>query len=272
MMENDWQVILDVYYHKLMKAKLALLVLLGSLSISLSCNKSTLDDFVLDMGYEYFPLEVGQSRLYAVDSIIFDPSIVGIIPDTLSGFFREDIVDTLRDNTGALVYRIERYYRKINTAPWQIHSVVSSSLGEQEAVYTENNLRFIKLRFPLQEGLEWDGTAYFPERVDIEVAGETIDFYKGWTNTVLEKQAEYTSNGQLATDVFVVETANLQNNIQYRAGTEVYAPGKGLIYQEVQVMDTQCTFCCNGDFAFCNSLPWVEKAEKGLILKKRLVE
>lgn len=255
-----------------MKAKLALLILLGSSSIFFSCNQSTLDDFSVDMGYEYFPLAIGQSRHYAVDSIIFDPSFPSIIPDTSSAFFREDIVDTLRDNTGALVFRIERYYRKTDTDPWQIHAVVSSSRGDQEAVYTENNLRFIKLRFPLKEGLEWDGTAYFPDRVDIEVAGESIDFYKGWSNTVLEKRAAYELPGRSVSDVFVVETAKLQNNIQFRTGLEVYAAGKGLIYQEIQVMDTQCNFCCNGDFAFCNTLPWVEKAEKGLILKKWLLE
>ncbi len=255
-----------------MKPNVALLIFLGVAGIFSSCDKSTLDDFDLQMGYEYFPLEVGQSRLYALDSIIFDPSPQGIIPDTLSGFFREDIVDTLRDNTGALVFRIERYYRKTTADPWLIHSVVSSSRGEQEAVFSENNLRFIKLRFPLKEGLEWDGTAYFPERVNIEVAGETMDYYKGWNNIVLEKRPDYSLNAQSYSDVFVVEIANLVNNIQLRSGMEVYAPDKGLIYQEVQVMDTQCEYCCNGDFAFCNSLPWVEKAEKGLILRKWLVE
>lgn len=255
-----------------MKTKLALLILLGITGVFSSCNKSTLDDFELRMGYEYYPLEVGQSRIYAVDSIIFDLSPQGIVPDTLSGFFREVILDTLRDNTGALVFRIERFYRKATTEPWQIHSVVSSSREEQEAVYTENNLRFIKLRFPLKEGLEWDGTAYFPERINIEVAGETMDYYKGWNNVVLEKRPEYSLPNRSYSDVFVVEIANLENNIQVRSGVEVYAPDKGLIYQEIQVMDTQCDYCCNGDFAFCNSLPWVEKAEKGLILRKWLVE
>ncbi|PHN06606.1 hypothetical protein [Flavilitoribacter nigricans] len=255
-----------------MKAKPALLILLSALGIFFSCNKSTLEDLDLVMGYEYFPLEVGQSRHYAVDSIIFDPSVQGIVPDTSFGFFREDVVDTLRDNTGALVFRIERYYRQNSADPWQIHSVVSSSRGEREAVYTENNLRFIKLRFPLQDGLEWDGTAYFPDRIDIELAGESIDFYKGWDNTVVERRAEFQLNGQSVPDVYVVRLADLENNIQYRSGYEVYAAGKGLIYQEIQVMDSQCEFCCNGDLGYCITLPWVEKAEKGLILKKRLLD
>ena len=89
---------------------------------------------------------------------------------------------------------------------------------------------------------------------------------------MLEKRDAFTVEGKSYTDAYVVRVANLENNIQLRYGTEVYAPEKGLIYQEIQVMDTQCAYCCNGDLAFCNTLPWVEKAEKGVILKKRLLE
>lgn len=255
-----------------MKIKTCLLILLGLAGVLSSCDKSTLEDFDLAMGYEYYPLELGRTSHYAVDSIIFDPATFGIAIDTLSGFFREDIVDTLRDNSGELVYRIERFYRKKDTDPWQIHSVVSSSRGEREAVFTENNLRLIKLRFPLQSDVAWNSTAYFPTTTELEIAGESIEFFKGWNSTVLEQREAFEVAGQTFSDVYLVEVANFENKIEYRYGLEVYAPGKGLIYQELQVMDTQCEYCCNRDLGRCDPLPWIEKAEKGLILKKRLLQ
>lgn len=255
-----------------MKRKGFLLWLSAAVFVFLSCNKSTIDDFEVELGYRYFPLEIGQSRLYAVDSVIFDPTAQFNRIDTVSGFFREDLVDTLRDNSGALQFRIERYYRREASDPWQIHSVVSSSRGDREAIYTENNLSQIKLRFPLEVDLEWDGTARFPEGVILEIAGESIDFYKGWKNRILEYRDQYPVEGQTFSDVYLVQTADLENVIEYRYGLEVYAPDQGLIYQEIWVLDSQCELCCNGDIAGCTNLSWLERGEKGVILKKRLLE
>jgi hypothetical protein len=150
--------------------------------------------------------------------------------------------------------------------------VVTSSRNEEEAVYTENNLRFIKLRFPLKTDIEWKATAYFPEDTEVEVAGETLEFYKDWKTKVLERLATYQVENSSYSDVYVLELASFENLIEYRYGLEVYAPDKGLIYQEIWVLDTQCEFCCNGDFARCGGLPWEEKGEKGVILRKRLIE
>ncbi|MCB0629436.1 MAG: hypothetical protein R2824_18310 [Saprospiraceae bacterium] len=246
------------------------LVLVGTLLAA--CSKSNLEDFDLQLGYEYFPLEVGQSRTYAVDSIIYDPAQLVNRIDTLSGFLREDIVDTLQSVSGDVIYRIERYYRRDESQNWQIHSVVTSSRDEEEAVFTENNLRFLKLRFPLKTDAEWKGTAYFPEDTEVEVAGESLEFYKDWNTKVLERRENYALEAASYSDVYLLELANFENLIEYRYGLEAYAPGKGLIYQEIWVLDTQCQYCCNGDFAACSALPWEEKAEKGLILRKRLIE
>lgn len=249
------------------------LYLFGILSLVLSaCSESTIEDIDLELGYEYFPLSVGQSRTYAVDSIIYDPLSLTNRIDTLSGFFREDIVDTLRDQSGDLVYRIERYYRKQGNQDWQIHSVITSSRDAEEAVYTENNLRFIKLRFPLKAETEWKGTAHFPEDTQVEVAGESLEFYKDWQTKVLERREAYSLETVTYSDVYLLELANFENLIEYRYAIEAYAPDKGLIYQEIWVLDTQCDYCCGGDFATCGGVSWEEKAEKGLILKKRLVE
>lgn len=260
-----------VQIHQLMTIRS--LYFLAALVLAISaCSESNFEEINLDLGYEYYPLAIGQSRTYAVDSIIYDPVRVTGRIDTLSSFIREDIVDTFYDNSGALVYRIERYYRKSETEDWQIHSVVSSSRTDEEAVYTENNLRFIKLRFPLKAASEWKGTAHFPADTEVEIAGESLVFYKDWQTTVIDRQDNYDLDGTIYSDVYLLELANFENLIEYRYATEAYAPDRGLIYQEVWVLDTQCDFCCGGDFAACGGFPWEEKAEKGLILKKRLVE
>ena len=87
----------------------------------------------------------------------------------------------------------------------------------------------------------------------------------------MEKQDQYELEGQIYEDVFVVEIANFESRIEYRQGTEVYAPKIGLIYQEIQGMDTQCEYCCNLDLGACGPIAWVDKAEKGMIFRKRLI-
>lgn len=247
-------------------------IIIAILGGFLSCNKNTIEDFDVEFGYEYFPLEIGQSKQFAVDSIVFDPSRLGMQADTLSGFFREDIVDTLRNNAGELVYRVERYYRRNSSLSWQIHSVVAKSRNEQEALFTESNLKYVKLLFPLKTTLEWSSTAYFPETTEIEVAGEVLEYFKGWKSNIVEKRDQFLVDQQTYSDVFLVELANFENKIEYRYGLEAYAPNEGLVYQEIWVLDTQCERCCNNDLGACDPLPWVEKAEKGLILKKRLIK
>ena len=70
----------------------------------------------------------------------------------------------------------------------------------------------------------------------------------------------------------LVEGADYENLLNRRLAIEGYAKNIGLVYRELEVFETQCQLCCNGDTGACLDLPWREKAEGGFIIKQWLVQ
>jgi len=245
--------------------------LLGLLFFS-ACNKSEIEAPGGEYGYAYFPLEVGREYIYEVDSIVFREGPSAPVADSSRTLVLERIVDTLLDNTGATLYRIERFERKSNEEAWRIKSVGTAARSHRQAFRTEDNLRFIKLVFPLRAGEQWNGKRYIPDGVYYEGSSRPVDLFKGWSSEVLSVDAPL-SIGDLSFDaVATIALADSENAIEYRYATEQYARDVGLIYREWIILDTQCRFCCGGDIgAPCQALPWTEKAENGFILRQRLI-
>lgn len=236
-----------------------------------ACQKQVVEEPNTDFGYEYFPLEIGQSKTFQLDSIIFDPIVGGISVDTFSWLLREEIVDTLRDGTGTLNYVVERSQRRLEDDDWKINGVWTMSMTETQAIRTEDNLRFIKMNFPLRENADWDANIFVDKNLEVTIAGETLEIFKGWESKILTLEESFNINGQNVDDVLSIQLADNENLIEYRFGVERYAKDIGLIYKELWVVDTQCEFCCNSDFAFCESLEWITKGEAGFVLRQQLI-
>lgn len=248
---------------------IALYVLLGFL---FSCDNRETEEIVIDYGYEYYPLAVGSSWTYQVDSIIFDPAIGGTALDSTRSYVREVIADTLELADGETAFRVEHYYRHHDTLAWEIASVYTLAADDEKAYRTEDNLRFIKLVFPLKKGSNWDGNAFFDDTRDILIAGESVEMFKSWSYEVLESGISRQIGDLSFEEVAVVQNADDENLIERRYAIEEYARGVGLISKELLIADTQCNVCCNGDFSICEPLSWREKAEKGMIVKWQLID
>ena len=68
------------------------------------------------LGKEYYPLQIGKTATYDVDSIIYDPVSNGVVKiDTFKWQVREFLVDTFRDKSNVLNYTIERSIRARGT-------------------------------------------------------------------------------------------------------------------------------------------------------------
>ena len=238
----------------------------------LGCAEKT-EDLQLDFGYDYFPLEVGKYRIYEVDSIIYDPRANNVVIDSTTSQVREIVANTLQDNTGEIVYRIERYERQTSDDPWRIAKVFIQERNETRAFQIEDNFRVIKMVFPLQVGKEWNAHVFFDStEVIVPVAGESINIFKDWSWQILETDASVSLDGLSFDQVATIQLSDSENLIELRKASEQYAAGVGLIYREMDILDTQCEFCCDLDFAACNNLPWAEKAEKGFTIRQRLIE
>jgi hypothetical protein len=107
------------------------------------------------LGYEYFPLTVGEFRIYDVEVINynFDGST-----DTVVYQLKEVVSDSsiIGEETS---YRLDRFRRANSLEPWVIDSVWSARLNTYQAIVVEHNVAIIKLSFPLVEDRRWDGNA-----------------------------------------------------------------------------------------------------------------
>lgn len=244
-----------------------LLILLSAL---LACTRET-ETIETDLGREYFPLQVGRVWEYQVDSIIFDPVGNSVAVDSTRSWLREEIIALYVDAAGDTVFQTERYVRSDTTHNWQISKVLALSQNTRQATRTEDNLRFVKMVFPLKTGARWNGNQYIDDALRITVAGEVIHIFKDWQSEVLDQSGAWSNGIRSFDDVAMIAHADSENLIEYRFVQEAYARNIGLIYNEMRILDTQCQACCNADFARCSSLPWNQKAEKGFIIKQRLI-
>lgn len=250
---------------------LNLLLLTAVISVFYACDIKETESLDLNFGYEYYPLQVGQIREFAVDSILFDPALNGTPTDTNSWFIRESITDSFPGQDGLTWYRIERAQRQSESLPWQVGKVYAAARSKQQAYRTEENLRFIKMTFPLQANKTWDGNAFFSTRTAVEVAGEQIEMFVDWDYRILSLADPLQVGDLLLDSVCSIQLADSENLVEYRQGKEHYAKNIGLVYRELQILDTQCAVCCNGDFGVCATIDWGQKAEKGFILRQRLL-
>jgi hypothetical protein len=270
-----------------MKNKILLFFALAVVSFTHhSCNDNiVIENFVLEKGFNYFPLETGKYIIYQLDSIVYrgqSGSDCIFTQDTASHFLKEEVVNTFEDNTGTVNYIIERFTSQNQNGPWQVIDVWNTRKTETQVERVEENLRFIKVVFPIREETTWNGNTFFQDTT-IVIGGETIDFYKYWSDEYEYESVDMPEefNGIMFDSVMTViqsEPSVPENKINHRVSIEKYARGVGLIYKEMKILDTQCAIAssaCGGDNSglfYCNDIPWEEKAERGLILRQIVVE
>ncbi len=215
-------------------------------------------------GDKYYPLSIGQSLTYNLDSIIYDPITDSVSKvDTFKWQMRETISDTFRDGQGLLTYRIVREQRKKAQDKWVIDKVFTANLTPEHAIRQEENLRFLKFPRFFTEDARWDGNIFNDKEAKILVAGETlIPFSKTWSYVITNFDIAETIAGKKYDKVLTI-TAQSPPSIftERRFSLEKYAQGVGLVYRELQILDSQVNN---------PNLTWEKKANKGFILKQTL--
>jgi hypothetical protein len=255
---------------------------------ALACsNEQELEVVEVDMGYEYFPLGVGRSWTYLVDSVVFVPTVGGVAQDSSRTLVREILVDTSRSLTGELLFRGERYERKSDTLPWQFRKVFTLSRTERQAIRQEDNVRVVVLSFPNSINADWFPYAYFDSNfgksTPFPVAGESVAIYHDWEMAVLEQNDTFALSDSLLSEVLIVENVTFPEQNKSREVTERYAPDIGLVDRQWRILDLlECWECCDldGDFEaslqeendLCDSLTPIGRATRGFILHQRLID
>ncbi|MFK7933690.1 MAG: hypothetical protein AB8G22_09275 [Saprospiraceae bacterium] len=241
--------------------KISLAFSLLFLLIFTACEESV-EEFTLPESKAYFPIEVGQMMIYQVDSINYFNG--GAVVDSVRSFVREEITERFEDVEGEEFYRLERSVRRDLADDWRIADVWLVSRDDEGVYRTEENLRFIKLVFPLTENRTWDHNAFIDDQMFSTIAGgETIQMFRNWQSSVQSLTSTQVVEGEEFNDVAVVIHVDDENVIERRYVEEQYAKGVGLIYREMMILDTQNT-TSNGT--------WREKAEEGFIVRQQLIQ
>jgi hypothetical protein len=219
------------------------------------------------IAYDYSPMDSGKFIVYQVDSIIYNEYEDRV--DSHSYEIRYEYGRTELDAADEPIYRLLRYERTAANATWELKAVFAAKNTRNQFQLIENNQRLIKLTYPIAEGGDWDGLPFIRRDTSIEIQGGSINLYKDWDNFSYQAiEPNFSINGLSFDTTVVVLQVDKTNNIERRYAKERYAKGVGLIEREMWILDTQC----GGNIATCISTPWEIKAEKGFILRQRVLQ
>lgn len=185
---------------------------------------------------DYFPLVVGKHITYRLDSTV----TTQFGRDTTVRTYRvRDRVDAqITDARGRTAYRIVRSTSNATgTAPFlPEHTFMTIPQGEDWIEHVENNLRFMKLRFPIREGFSWKGNSF----IETASINSSVRYLAGWDYRYVEVEKPFTVNGVTYPNTITIHQReevippgpfNPAFFKQYNFSVEVYAKGIGLIYK-----------------------------------------
>lgn len=138
--------------------KRILFFLTGILFFTIACEKVSTEQQTLEIDGAYFPLTQGLWREYEVSFIEVDaPSQ---FYDTSHYYLREVYNGFFIGINGDTLTTIQRFVRDSLHHKWSTESVWYAQLTDKRAIQVEENIRFLKLVFPLELDKEWYGDAY----------------------------------------------------------------------------------------------------------------
>lgn len=228
--------------------------------LCLSCSEETIPANNEAVDYKYFPLKIGASWTYKVDSIVFNKQLGTV--DTLSSELRESISNKFVDESDNEVFRVDRTWRK-DQGDFVNNATYTSRYEGAQVLRVEENLTFVKLSLPPKANKKWDGNSYFDNSLIETIGGESIETYKGnWDYQYVTHHDQIEFDGQQFNDVWEVSLVDDENSIEKRFAREWYAADIGLVRKEWKILDSQSANI---------NLPFEQRAEKGYILTQTLI-
>ena len=181
-----------------------------------SCKKDT-DDYVNpDIGHKYAGLELGKYVIYDVDSFYYDDFTNTI--DTFYFKIREEVAEKYTDLEGEEAYKIHRYKKEHDTLSWYLKDVWNAKLTQTNFQKSEENVRFVKLIFPVRENSTWNGNS--------------MNNFSSEEYSYASVDVSETIGGNSLSLVLTVDQLEELNLIQQRLFKEKYAANVGLVYKK----------------------------------------
>jgi hypothetical protein len=212
-----------------------------------SCTKNTKEISYLKPS-SYYPLEIGNSYIYEVDSIVFNDFDQSV--DSFKFQIIESYTDTFRDIYNELAYKIERKKRnkiQLNEyEAWGNPQIWWVNLAKNQSIQrVENNLRFVNLVTPIQNDFSWKGNAF-------NLLAEW-DFRYAMVNESFEN---------FDSTLTVIQREIPENLILKEYYEQKFAKNIGLIYYHYINVESKNNL----------SIPLMQRIENGVIYTQKLIQ
>jgi hypothetical protein len=190
-----------------------------------SCKKQSDESSSIDVGYNYFPVNVGHELVYDVDSIVYDDNTGSTTITPYSYQYKEVIAATIIDDIGREAQRVDRFFRQNDTSPWQVANSWIVSRDNVSVQKVQENTRYVKLLFPLKQNKVWDGNIY---------NGKGEEDY-----SIQYLDQPYELNGVTYSKTAKILQVDDINAIEEIRRHEIYARNIGMIYFQSDSINTQ---------------------------------
>ncbi len=199
-----------------------------------ACKKQN-EDFVVNTVADFAPLKVGKYITYQLDSFRYLPfSTQGV---TISYQVKLLVEAAITDNQGRPAYRIVRSIRSDTAAEFIPDFTFSATNTGNGYEYLDNNMRFLKLAEPIENGFTWKGNSF------INTTTQFTDFryLDGWDYMYDSLDAPLSLGGiTVDSAVKVAQRDEIIGNpddpnsySEKNFGVEYYARGIGLVYKSI---------------------------------------
>ncbi len=220
------------------------LLFLAAFLFSCTDKKETLDVEPLN---NYFPLQVGKSITYRLDSTVF--TFNGTRIETHKYQVKHTVLQEVNSD-GQKSFIVQRVLNnETATGSWVNNGTYLVTPYQKKIEVTTDNLRVTSLQGPLRAGFSWKGNSQLPfepykQLFDFSLIGYSMN---SW-NFSYTGYGDETIEGQNYNNVWTVEQNNEVLNMPPTANTEVatkevsvekYAKGIGLVYKDYQMYEYQ---------------------------------
>ena len=209
-------------------------ILIVSLPFLLNACKKSTETLTSTPVSDYYPLIVGKYITYSLDSLVFINFGAGSV---IRNFQVKYVTDAkITDNLGKPAYRIIRYIRKTANNPWVPDNTFWAANTGNGIDFTENNLRYQKLKTPIRDQYTWKGNSF----IESTSLNSELKYLADWDYT-------YDSVGVASTiGTFILDTTLrvdqrnevIGNTLDPKTYSEInyamekYAAGIGMVYRK----------------------------------------
>lgn len=221
--------------------KRAIILVSGAAFLLLYACKKNKEEPV-DFKYAYTPEQVGHYCIYDVTTIQHDHAVGK--HDTLHYQLKEKIESVFTDAEGRPSLRIERS-RKTAGGSWYVTDIWYATRTTTRYEKVEEDERFIRLAFPVREGVKWNGNAYNQR--------------EEWKYAIADVDVPRNIGGLDFSQTALVKQRDELNFVQRQLSTEVYAKNVGLVskyYKNLTITGFDTSLAIKGEELYMTILSY----------------